>query len=54
MEHHQATNMDHEQAQKSYGSDRAQLVYGKRPDGTFAHMGPNLGDDDLIGVGVDY
>ncbi|WP_136620907.1 MULTISPECIES: hypothetical protein [Mesorhizobium] len=31
--------MDHEQAQKSYGSDRAQLVYGKRPDGTFAHIG---------------
>ncbi|MER9133306.1 hypothetical protein [Mesorhizobium sp. M0768] len=31
--------MDHEQAQKSYGTDRAQLVYGRRPDGTFAHIG---------------
>ncbi len=31
--------MDHELAQKSYGTDRARLVYGKRPDGTLAHIG---------------
>ncbi|WP_189644416.1 competence protein CoiA family protein [Mesorhizobium sp. M9A.F.Ca.ET.002.03.1.2] len=29
---------DHQEARKSYGSDRAQLVYGLRPDGTLAHI----------------
>lgn len=29
---------DHQEAKKSYGSDRAQLVYGLRPDGTLAHI----------------
>lgn len=29
---------DHEEARKPYGSDRAQLVYGRRPDGTLAHI----------------
>nr|WP_280139541.1 competence protein CoiA family protein [Mesorhizobium sp. Root102] len=33
-----ASQCDHDDATKSYGSDRAQLVYGKRPDGTFAHI----------------
>ncbi len=28
----------HQEARKSYGSDRAQLVYGLRPDGTLAHI----------------
>lgn len=31
--------MDHEQTQKSYGTDRARLVYGKRPDGTLVYIG---------------
>lgn len=29
---------DHKEARKAYGSDRAQLVYGLRPDGTLAHI----------------
>ncbi|MCB1469863.1 MAG: hypothetical protein KDK08_22565 [Rhizobiaceae bacterium] len=28
----------HHEARKTYGSDRAQLVYGLRPDGTLAHI----------------
>ncbi|WP_366511760.1 competence protein CoiA family protein [Mesorhizobium sp.] len=39
MKRHQAAKMDHEQAHKSYGTDRARLVHGKRPDGTLAHIG---------------
>ncbi|RWH69235.1 MAG: hypothetical protein EOQ86_31565 [Mesorhizobium sp.] len=30
--------MDHGEARKSFGSDSAQLVYGKRTDGTLAHI----------------
>ncbi|UCI23990.1 hypothetical protein [Mesorhizobium sp. B2-8-5] len=30
--------MDHADAQKSYGTDRARLVYGKRSDGSLAHI----------------
>lgn len=30
--------MDHREARKSFGSDSAQLVYGKRADGTLAHI----------------
>lgn len=29
---------DHREARKAYGSDRAQLVYGLRPDGTLVHI----------------
>ena len=29
---------EHEEGRKSYGSDRAQLVYGRLPDGTLAHI----------------
>ncbi|MER9973440.1 hypothetical protein [Mesorhizobium sp. M0085] len=29
---------DHENARKSFGSDRARLVYGRRDDGTLAHI----------------
>ncbi|RWD16089.1 MAG: hypothetical protein EOS75_30025 [Mesorhizobium sp.] len=29
---------DHESARKSFGSDRAQLVYGRRDDGSMAHI----------------
>lgn len=34
-----ADQHDHDEARKSFGSDRAQLVYGKRLDGTSAHIG---------------
>lgn len=34
-----ADETDHNEVGKSFGTDRAQLVYGKRPDGTFAGIG---------------